>query len=252
MKRKLLVLSLALILAFSCTGCAESAQLNLTKEEEQQIASYSADLLLKYDRNHQSNIVDTSYQRELEARIEAQKEAAREELENPSDDSDTADTSKDNGSTGGSGSSMLYPPEGEQNLAAALGQPDFNISYTGYEVCQSYPDDDSEVFAMDATAGKQLLVFHFDIENITSEDRECVLIDKDAFYRIIVNDSERLNALTTILMNDLATVDEAIVAGGHYDSVVVLETEPGYEQQIESLSLLAKYGEDSQSVIPLQ
>jgi len=143
--KKLLVLSMAFVLAFLCSGCAQSPQLNLTKEEEQQIVSYSADLLLKYDKNHQSNIVDTYYQRELDARIEAQKEAARLEQENGSGDENDADSGSKGDTSGGSGSSLTYPPEGEQNLAVALGQPDFNVSYTGYEVCQSYPDADSDV-----------------------------------------------------------------------------------------------------------
>ena len=54
-------------MALTLTGCVDVGDFDLTKSEEERIAGYCADILLKYDKNHQSNIVDTSLARELAA-----------------------------------------------------------------------------------------------------------------------------------------------------------------------------------------
>lgn len=249
MKRIIMILLLTLV-TIGVTGCVDVGQFDLTEDEQNQISGYIADVLLKYDGNHMSNVVDTAQKRELYARVEAVKEMRQAaEAEKASDskkdkkgDGDSKDTGKG-----------AYSPSGTQNLAEAMGQSGFNVKYKGYEVCSSYPNDGSvsSFFSMDATIGKQLLVFHFDIENTTAEDKQCTFLSSDPFYRIIINNGERKNALTTLLENDLATVDTLIAGGGHYDAVVVLETEPGYESSISSLSLLAKYS-GGESVIPLE
>lgn len=252
MKKYVATLTIGLAMAMLLTGCGV-AQVNLTESEEQQIVSYASDLLIKYDKNHMSNLVDTSHQRELDARVEALKAQKAQMAEESRDNQDIeSDSDANDGQDSSGGSALNYPAEGEQDVAKALGNDDFSVSYEGYELCQSYPYDGSEgdYFAMDATAGRQLMVFHFAVHNDTLDDKHCDFLTKDPIIRIIVNDNERLNALTTLLQNDLATVDETIAAGDVYDAVVVLETDPGYESQIDSMSLLIKVG-DTQNVIPL-
>jgi len=245
-----------MILALGCApllaGCVDVGDFELTKNEEETIAGYCADILLKYDTNHQSKIVDTSLQRELNARVEAIKElnAQMEALGVDPEEEKDSSSGKEDKSSGEK--KERYAASGEQNLAAALGQEGFGVSYTGYEVCDAYPHngEGGNFFAMEATPGKELVVLHFDINNVSGEDKKCDFLSSGVFYRVVVNGSERKNALSTILLNDMATVDEDIPAGGRMDAVVVLETEKGYADTINSLTLLAKYGE-SESVIPL-
>lgn len=248
--KKYMAVSAVLAVMFLVSGCAEAVgDFNLTQSEEEQIAGYCADMLLKYDKAHQSSIVDTTMARELAARVDAIKElnAKQQPEKEDSPSSNSSHKSKDKGSKD------PYALSSEQNLAALYGQEGFDVKYTGYEVCDAYPHDgsSSNFFAMEATMGKQLIVFHFDITNTSAESRECDFISKDAFYRVVVNDSDRKNALTTILLNDLATVDETIAGGSSMDAVVVLETDPGYENDISSLKLLAKYN-GGEAVIGLQ
>ncbi len=238
--KKYIMLSTVLLLTFLTAGCGQAVgDFDLTQSEEEQVVGYCADILLKYDKDHQSNVVDTSLARELAARVDAIKEmnAKMEEQKPDTPSGNSSKKSKDKVAVD------PYALSGEQNLAAVYGQDGFDVKYTGYEVCDAYPHDgnSSDYFALEATMGKQLIVFHFDITNTSSESRECNFLSQDAFYRVVVNDSDRKNALTTILLNDLATVDETIDAGASMDAVVVLETEPGYEEGISSLKLLAKY-----------
>ncbi len=234
------------------TGCVDVGNFELTKGEEERIVGYCADILLKYDKNHQTNIVDTSLARELAARVEAIKELNAKLEAMGIDPEEEKDDSSGNGDKSPREKKEKYAASGEQNLAAALGQDGFGVSYTGYEVCDAYPHngEGGNFFAMEATPGKELVVLHFDISNNSGADKKCDFLSSGVFYRVVVNGSERKNALSTILLNDMATVDEDISAGGKLDAVVVLETEKGYADTINSLTLLAKYGE-SESVIPL-
>lgn len=256
MKRKLFSIILIFAMTLPLIGCGFT-QLNLTEQEEKAITTYMANLLLKYDKNHKDTIVDTESQRELEARVEAIKELQRINDEEALAEENSKDK-KSNKSSGDSDSSsnepeLRYPPEGEQDIAKCFALDGIDISYQGYEVCQSYPNDGSEegFFAMDATSGSQLVVFHFDVNNPSSEEKNCNILSRDAIFRIVVNDTDRKNALTTLLLNDLATIDETIMPGESKDAVIVLETDPGYEQTFETLSLLIKQG-DEQSVIPIK
>lgn len=240
---------ICVLTAFIMTGCSsiDVGDFNLTENEEEAIVGYAADLLLKYDANYQNNIVDTSQQRELQARVAAIKELNAQAREQ--EEQEGSDKSSNKGSEDKKEIKVPGAPEGEQNLAAAFEQKDFEIEYKGYEACTSYSN--GEMFALDASKGKQLLVLHFDIVNKSTEEKQCSIISQNPMFRIIVNEAEKKSALTTILLNDLATVDETLEAGAHYDAVTVFETEPGYEEGIEKLSLEVKYN-SGESVIPLK
>jgi len=240
-----------IIIAVSMFGCGDP-ELNLTEEEEQKIVGYAADVMLKYDSDHGSRLVDTSAARELDARVEALKELNAQLAEQEAAEQENESSENASDGNGTKEPSQKYPPEGEQDIAAALGLDGFSVSYRGYEVCRSYPYDGSseEFFAMDATAGKQLVVFHFDVANMSDAEAQCDILDSYPIFRIIVNDNDRVNALTTMLENDLSTVDDVFSPGEVRDTVVVLETAPGFESGIDSLSLLMKYN-GNQSVIPL-
>lgn len=246
--KKVILALMCILMSASLTGCAvDVGDFDLTESEEEAIVGYAADLLLKYDVNYQNNIVDTSKQRELRARVAAIKELNAKAREEGSDSETSSNTnSKDSGNKE---VKELGAASGEQNLSVALAQNDFNIEYKGVESCTSYSS--GEMFSLDASAGKELLVLHFDIANTAAEEKQCNIINQNPMFSLVVNNSERKKALTTILLNDLATVDETIAPGEHYDSVVVFETEPGYADGIEKMSLQAKYN-GGESVILLK
>lgn len=227
------------------TGCSVTPQLHLTDEEEQKIVGYTADLLLKYNKNSSKDLVDTADARELAAKVEALKarrQAEDKESENKNESGNgTANGASDNGEAG------------TQNIAEALGIPGFEVSYTGYEVCQTYPNDGTtdEFFNMAATMGKELLVFHFDVRNISDAEVSCNILENDPILRILVNGTDRKNVLTTLLLDNLATINETVPAGETISGVAILEVPEGYEADISSLSFIIKRGEE-QSIIPLQ
>ena len=242
MRVRCTLIFMILAMALGLSGCGQIAQINLTEEEQRQVADYAASVLTKYDKNHATRLVDTSKTRELEARVEAMKKinALQEETKVSAADGSS--------STEGQPAPSIGDAQGEQDLAAIFGMPGFSVSYRSCEVTESYGSTDSMV--LDADSGKQLMVFHFDITNNNGEAAEFNALDLYPSFRIIVNGSNTINALSTILDSDLASVDYEMEAGEVRDAVVIISTAPDFEKSISSVSLMVKYG-DQTSVIPL-
>lgn len=226
------------------SGCAFSPELMLTEEEQILIADYSADLLLKHSDGYLKTLVDTTAERELQAAVAILRAQRLQEEEADTDSSTDAEEG---------GQESPYAPKGEQNLATALSQNSIEISYDGFDVCKSYPNDTEaeDAFLLNATEGKDLVVYRFRVTNTSGEDTEVNILDQNPMFRIIVNGEERKNALRTLLMNDLGTLHDVIPAGESRDEVLVMEVPEEYVQTIESASLLIKIN-GQESIIPLQ
>lgn len=251
MKRQLLFLLSIIAYSFLLTGCVDVGNFYLTDEQETQVVDYSVNLLKKYNANSRSRLVDTTEQRLLDKRVEeyvAQKKA----MEKTSPE-DAADSKKEDGSDN-SASNDPFAAAGIQDIAKALNQKDgIEINYKGYEVCATYPEDEdtNNYFVMSATEGKELIVFHFDVNNVGTDTQNCNILDVGPMFRMIVNGNDRQNALSTLLMNDLATFNYDLESGSSTDTVVVLEEPIGYADSISSVSFLIKNG-DEQSIIPIE
>lgn len=251
MKKYLFSILIIIISSFMLTGCVDVGNFELSEEQEAEVVEYSTSLLLKYNKNTSSRIVDTTAKRQLMARVEEYR--ATHQNDSKVKDTDTSsDENADSGSsTGGkaSGSEAV----GEQNIARALHQNDgISIDYANYEICKSYPRDGSAdgFFALDATAGNDLMVFHFDIKNNSDSDVELNVLDIGPMFRFIFNGNDRKNALSTLLFNDLATYNTTLEAGGYEDAVVILEVPEGFDNSVSEASFLIKVA-DEQSIIPI-
>lgn len=242
MKREYKIICLLILFALWVPGCASTQSINLTEEQEQQIVGYSADVLSRYINDKNDMLVDTTSARELAAKVEMIKERNKKgDVEESTETSEEGETEE------------VTEAEGTQDFAEALGVSGFEISYIGCEICKTYPNDGTtdDYFNMEATAGKELMVFHFDVTNHSETDMVCDILDNDPILRMIMNGSDRQNALTTLLLDDLATMNQVIKAGQTVGGVVVLEVPEGYEESVETVSFMIKCGEN-QSTIPIE
>lgn len=226
MKRVHFVL-LPILCAMLFGGCGLIPEVTLSEEDSQLVAEYAAGLLLKYDEKHNNGLMEIT-----DAPIV---------VETP----DTTSTPATGTSGAGSEieetetrdvSGLIAAPE----LASVIGIPDFDVTYTGYETCDFYPEQESEdlVFSMQAQQGYDLLVLHFDLTNPTDAPLECDVVNNGSLFRALVNDGERLNAQTTILLNDLSVYSGTLEAGETVDTVVVFEIEEDVTAELSSISLL--------------
>lgn len=218
----------------SMTACGNEIP-DLTEEESQRVGEYAAVTLLKYDANNRSRLVDPEM---VIAKLE--KEAAREAAKAAQEEAKTEET-------GNTGTTEVTMPTAQEDITASMedffGLPEgVGIAYEDYMVTDSYPEDGAtdEYFALDASAGKKLLVLRFRLTNGTEQEEKIDLLNTNSRYIITVNDSIRANALTTMLPNDMSTYEETLEPGQDQELVLLLEVNEDVAGAVQAIALRLK------------
>lgn len=233
-------MSLIMLCVLLLTGCGDVEMVQLTQEQEMQVTEYAAGLLLQDALNYETRLVDTEalleqlaaeqeYQRQLDAKVEAMKNAQKNEKDEK-EQMETETTQVVDASTG-------------QTVVASLEEildlEQVSIDYQGYEIVDSYPEDQgSLVFAMDATDGQRLFVLHFALSNLSDTEQSINLAQSGCRYRCSINGESYQSALSTLLLNDMSLYKEVLEAGQTEDVVLVWEV-PG-DQEVYQLNLMVK------------
>lgn len=248
MKNKKIILALILSFSLLLTGCGLVPSLNLTNEESSVISEYAAGLLLKHDKNYGGDITEIKEEPEEVAEEEIaivdeeQTPATIEEDDNPEEEYNEelemeAPVSDDLGTQTALGDNVYSA----RRIEDAIGVDGFEIAFSNIEVTKLYPaETDDLVFSMQAQDGKELLILHFNLTNITDSDLLCDVMNSSCKYRIKINGSDRVNCQQTILLNDLAQYYDNVSAYGMIDTVLVFEVAEGTGQNISSLDLTIK------------
>ena len=257
MKRFLsLVLSLAVV-SVSLTGCAKAQE--LTADQEMMISQYAVSLLLKYDEQNHSRLVDTSkflnsYQaakdsyekaealyyenaakEEEERRAEAQ---AQEALNNQAAEETEVSEPSFKEDVDRSGGAMVVDA---RSIEDVLGLDGFNISYTGCEIVDTYADSDG--FVLSSNKDMDLLVLEFNVTNSFSSDNS-FSTSPSAVFKISVNNDHYYSRMMTMLVDeDLSLYQGTFGAGESKRLVLVTQVKEG--TQISSLGLRVSLGDDT-------
>ncbi|MCM1569694.1 MAG: hypothetical protein NC081_09655 [Roseburia sp.] len=216
-------------------GCA-SEMPDTTEEQMNVIGEYAAVMLLKYDANNRSRLVD-------DATIEAydKKKAQMEAWKQPPTEQEENGQNKENGETAGKGDA---PSEAAyDSLEDFFVLPEgVNLVYSGYAVIDSYPDDEDgeEFFSIDATSGKKLLALKFILNNTTGQSQSLDFFGYNAGYRITVNGEETRRSLTTMLINDMSTYTGEVGAQENKELVLLAEMDAEALDQLDSIVLKIK------------
>ena len=216
----------------SMTACGNEIP-DLTEEESQRVGEYAAVTLLKYDANNRSRLVDPEM---VIAKLE--KEAAREAAKAAQEEVKAEET-------GNTGTTEVTMPTAQEDITASMedffGLPEgVGIAYEDYMVTDSYPEDEAEYFALDASAGKKLLVLRFCLTNGTEQEEKINLLNTNSRYIITVNDSIRANALTTMLPNDMSTYMDTLEPGQTQELVLLLEINEDVAGAVQTIALRLK------------
>ena len=212
------------------TGCGATVP-DLTEEETAIISQYAADVLLKYDKNHGSRLVELPEETTEEVAEETPvgEEAQAEEPADVEIIDKTEETEEAVAAT---------------TIEGYYGISDFTFQYTGYEVVNSYPDmeEGGDVFfSMDATEGTQLLVLKFQATNQSETEQMLNMISYGARFRIAVNGESSKGALATMLLNDMQTCEQTVESGGSIELVSIIEIP--VDTGIDSIELILRGGE---------
>lgn len=234
-KRTLKLGAACAALVLTMTGCGNQIP-DMTDEEMQMIGEYAAVTLLKYDANHRSRLVDTALlgTEEVEA-VTPEPITTPEPTPEPAQES-TSQTDTD--------ASVIEQEEViisvvDAEIETFYELPDnMDITYQGYNVCSSYPENAAnDYFVLEADGGTKLLVLTFDINNGTSQEQTVDLFSSTSVYRLTLNGEYTTNALTTMLMNDMSTYVSAIPANSSQEIVLIAQIEESMADNISTITL---------------
>lgn len=246
--KKLWCLLAILVLSVTLTGCG----VELSDEENRVIAEYAADLLLKYDRDYTSSLV------------EEEVPATEQTTQAPSTDSTTEVTTEEPSTQPPQESSSIESPAsedttgssdaaGEIDIGKIVGLEGISITYNQCMFLDRYPsvDQDGAFIYLEADPGYQLVVIKFDIANITAQDIAVDLLNTDINYKLVYNQTKAASPMLTILMDDLGTYESVVPAGNEQSAVLVFQISKDLISQIQSLDIRVTY-KNEESVIHIQ
>ena len=223
------------------TGCGNAIP-EMTMEQQELVVEFAASELLKYDVNYQSKLTaHEPEQQHEEEQGEQPKEPLIEEETLPEEIiADTDVTIVDNTGT-----------VEAQNISIAdfLDLTGVEISYAGYETVDTYPEGEAKeaYFFMSATEGNKLLVLQFSALNVSGEELSIDLAKSQTRYKIILNGTEK-NALTTMLLNDMAYYQGTLAANESIELVLLCEIQDDQTEFIDTLQLKMKSVDDSATI----
>ena len=233
-KMKPFIILLAGTLIVSLNGCGNTIP-SLSEEQEALVVEYASTAVLKHDANYQGKLVDLStLKNEEETPVEETMQAPAEEADIPKEPEQMQEPQQD----------VFSAEQAEAEIQAdaeqILGLQDVSLTYSGYEVDEFYPKNGNEIyFVMNATPGNNLLVVKFTLRNLLNEEQDIQIQPGTVRVKIIMNGEEE-NALTTMLLNDLATYQGTLGPNEETELVVVGEYPVEDLQTLDSLSVKLK------------
>ncbi|MCH5249746.1 MAG: hypothetical protein J1E98_07425 [Lachnospiraceae bacterium] len=240
--KKISILLCSIGAACALTACSD-AMPELTEEENEIITEYAVGLLLKYDKYHESRLVDlTAYEEEQDSiEEELPEEELIEEVEENKEEP--------------SGENTEIIEASEEPVVSSIedfyGIQGFSFRYTGYELLDEYPamaeSEADAFFAMQATDGTQLLVLKFQVTNNSGTDQELNTLNYGMRSRITVNDEASKNVLSTLLLNDLQTYSGMLAANDSTELVAIIEVPQGIS--IQNISMQLRSDSDSAAIV---
>lgn len=223
-KKNIVAVLSAAVLCMGLTGCGENAIPDLTDEQVKSIGEYVAVIMMKYDANHRSRLVDLP---NLDKKPDVTPEP--ETTKAPSGMQAADDTPvKDSVETPNSYTmeEVLALPEG------------VTVTYKGQRTCENYPDE-GEIgsFSLPASEGKKLLVLSFTLNNTSEQEQKIDLLSSGAVFRVTVNGGRSKRALSAVSLEDMPSYFGTVPANTGKEAVILVEVDEETAAAIESISL---------------
>lgn len=225
-KKMALGLVISLVIVMLC-GCGEKLY-ELTEDETNSIAAYSAHVIAKHNTVQTKGVVKLT-----DSESEPQDEAL--DVEATETESVQDETLVGGEDTQESPDTPLVSPQ------EALAIEGLNVSFQNYEVRDDYIE--GNYYAIDAPSGSQILILHFNLTNTGDTDVACDVLSRSMQFQATVNDTFQKKSDVTILLNDLSTYQGTISAGAS-EEAVLLFTMPSEELvSVENLLLKVTEGD---------
>lgn len=238
-KRTRKLVCLITILVLMLTGCGSQIP-DMTEEQREAISEYAVQLLLKYDTNQTSRLVDVDT---LEQEPETTKPPKPSVTQPPVGMDETEDTpvidltGEETGSVG--------------DIHAALGlHDDISIEYINCRTEQQYVDELSQELVIEAKEGKVLFVCDLALVNDGNQKQSVDMLRNNIQYALRLDDIQ-LNCMITMLSSDLTTYLGILEPDQSQKVVVLTEVEKEKLEQAEEICLYVQ-SEMGKGIIPIK
>ena len=228
MKKKLLMLAMAAIVAVNLSACA-IGDTGLSDDELKQVAEYAAKLVLKHTRNYEPtlqeelsikenpNIVNEDFNVAGKSKVETsetsssssindEEENDKTENENPDDKSKDINETNDDKDTAAT-LNDIYAKEG------------FEVVYGGAGEYSRYPKNEG-YFSLVAADNMKLYVVEFSIRNKTDKSRK-FSHSEGVSYNLTFDGENYYKPSLTLLENDMQSIEVNIGGGKSSKGVIV-------------------------------
>lgn len=236
-KNRLWIVSMLIVLVIGCSGCGAQIP-DMSDSQREAISAYAVELLLKYDTNKTSRLVDPDT---LEKEPEQTAKPVVTEPPKGMDETEDTVTIDLNGK----------PENDPDALRNVLGLSE-SISLTFKEARfeEKCTDSLSEDLVIEASGGKSLFVCEFVLVNDGAEKQSVDMLRKNIQYQLVA-DRKTANCMVTMLANDLTTYMGVLESDESEKVVVITEIEKDKLNNVSELYLLME-SEDGKGIIQIR
>ena len=271
MRKKTWMAACLCLIVLSAAGCTKAQ--DLTEEEQDVIAEYAADTLLKYDKGYNSKYQEDALlqaKNDAKAAMESGKKQTKEpenkktqppkkteapkKTESPTPTPEPIPTPEQPAETIPAPQVTTAPqiqvPNQNENrmspydMGKLFGIEGVEVNYVGFEALDEYPalPDDQLAFTMKASQGSKLLVIKFDLINHSSSTKACNIVGQNMKFQMRFNNKDFVGVQKTLLADDFAAMNCILQAEEVKRAVVICQVAAGYEKTISSVDLIARIG----------
>lgn len=216
------------------TGCSSTTS-DLNEEQMEIVADYAAGALLSFDKHYSEK-----YEQISDSVTEDSTETSAVTQTTTADNKETTSSEK--------GTEPVTTEKADSDsMQDILGMQGFSVDVKGYELLDSYPkaDTDDLLFVMRANENTKLLVVELDVKNTSGRKQNLNIMKFNARYRAIIDNTSRLSAQITLLMDGFNTFEGSFKKGETKKMVLVFISDRQKKSDINSLSLNVVCGDRS-------
>ncbi|MCR5797098.1 MAG: hypothetical protein K6G63_04180 [Eubacterium sp.] len=203
------------MMAISClifTGCETK---KLSEEQENNIAAYSAHVLLQHSQGFDKRLVKNAEVTEAPVRQEVRATAAptKAPAASPNQSTDNGETAADPNAT---------PAPKEVDINAIYNISGVDIKYINYMVGRAYPKESNE-YQLTAPKGHKLLVMEFDLKNQSGTTKKINLMKSGITYKLSLDGEEYSPTIVILENGGLNYLKTKLKAGGAERAILSFE-----------------------------
>lgn len=214
------------ILSMFLSGCG-TAMISLTEEEEAIVVAYATGAVAKRNRCLTQGL--TYYRPEKEEEPQEEEQVQPEENENESE-TDTPEIPGEQGQP-----EQDEPIANVATLTEVLSMEGITAKYQGYQLKDSYVE--GGYFAINAQEGNTYLIVNIGLTNTTQQPVQCNIYTKNMSCSLRINGTEKIQALTTIMLKDFLTYIDTIEPMAKDEVVVIFEVPQETVGSVQSLAM---------------